>query len=152
MAETAAKLWFDTRQIFFFSKASGKALDPIKSLNHYVTGNRSPDVKRSLRTADHSPPSTIEVENKLLHCPTCLQGVPTDNFTFTTYVEFDLVECSICESQKETSLWMTFLIKKLFSAKKEAQIWRYLEPFLFVQHACYNLRLKCTAKQDIRHA
>jgi hypothetical protein len=118
MAKTTAKLWFDTCQIFLFSKASAKALDPIKFINHYVTGNRSPGAKRPQRTADHSPSSSIEAENKLLHCPTCLQGVPTDNFAFTTYVEFDLVECSICESHKVTSPCMTFLIKNLFSATK----------------------------------
>jgi hypothetical protein len=138
MAETTAKLWFDTRQgkeIFLFSKASGKALDPIKPLNHYVTGDRSTGVKRPERTADHSPPSTIEAENKLLHCPTCFQGMPRDNFTFTTYVEFDLVQCSICELQNETSPCMTFLIQIYFLQQNEAQIWRYLEPFQCVQHA-----------------
>jgi hypothetical protein len=58
---------FDSRRelgIFLFTSASRTALGPIQPPIQCVPGVLSLRVKRPVREADHSPPSSVEVKNE----------------------------------------------------------------------------------------
>jgi hypothetical protein len=67
---------FESRQgqgIFLFTTASRPALEPTQPPIQWVLGALSLGVKRPGREADHSPPSTVEVENAWSSIPSLLQ-------------------------------------------------------------------------------
>jgi hypothetical protein len=96
-------LGFDSRRglgIFLFTTASRTALEPTQPPIQLVPGVLSLGVKRPGREADHSPPSSAEVEELVelyLHSPSTpswrgAQLKHGDNFTFYLYfieLEYD---------------------------------------------------------------
>jgi hypothetical protein len=74
-------LWFDSRRGgvgIFFTTASRTALGPTQPPTQRVRGALSLGVKRPVREADHSPPSSVEVKeyvNLYLHSPIHLHGL-----------------------------------------------------------------------------
>jgi len=74
-------LGFDSRRglgIFIFTTASRTALGPTQPHTQLLPGSLSLGVKRPGREADHSYPSSVEVEEWMdlyLHFPVCLHGV-----------------------------------------------------------------------------
>jgi hypothetical protein len=74
-------LGFDSRRglgIFFFITASRMVMGPTQPPIQWVPGALSLEVKRPWREADHSPPSSTEVEEYVelyLHSPIGLHGV-----------------------------------------------------------------------------
>jgi hypothetical protein len=56
--------------IFLFTTPSRPALGPTQPPNQWVPRALTPRVKRLLREADHSPPSTAEVKNVWGYTPT----------------------------------------------------------------------------------
>jgi hypothetical protein len=72
---------FDSRQglgIFLFSNVYRPALGPTQAPTQWVSGALSVEVKRPGREADHSPPSTVEVNECVdlyLHSLVRLHGV-----------------------------------------------------------------------------
>jgi hypothetical protein len=65
------------RDFFFFFLPSLPGLGPIQPPIQWVPGALSPWVKRSVREADHSPPSSAEVKNAWSYTSisVCLHGV-----------------------------------------------------------------------------
>jgi hypothetical protein len=66
LRQRAGRPGFDSRhgqEVFLLSIASTSALGPIQPLIQWVPGALSPEVKRQGREADHSSPSSFEVEN-----------------------------------------------------------------------------------------
>jgi hypothetical protein len=66
MGWTVCALGFDCRRglgVFLFTTTSRTALEPNQPPTHWVPRVLSPGVKRPGREADHSPPSSAEVEN-----------------------------------------------------------------------------------------
>jgi hypothetical protein len=64
--------------IFLFTTASRTALGPTQPPIQWVPGSLFLELKRSVREADHSPPSSAEVKNAWIYTstpPTCLHGV-----------------------------------------------------------------------------
>jgi hypothetical protein len=86
-------LEFDYRRelgIFLFTTASRTTLGPTQPPIQWVPGALSLAVKRPVREADHSPPSSAEVKEFVelyLHSPIRLHGGAQlkhrDNFTFS---------------------------------------------------------------------
>jgi len=80
--------------IFLFTTASRTALDPTQPPIQWVPGFLSLGVKRPGREADHSPPSSAEVEERVeihFHSPSTpswrsAQLKHGDNFTFYFYL------------------------------------------------------------------
>jgi hypothetical protein len=69
----AGRLGFESRQglgIFLFATASRTALGPTHPPVQWVPAALSLGVKRPGREADHSPPSSAEVENAWSYIPT----------------------------------------------------------------------------------
>jgi hypothetical protein len=85
-------LGFDSRQgleIFLFTTASRTALESTKPRIQWASGVLSLGVKRSGREADHSPPSSAEIKERVelyLHTPNTPYGVVLSSSTGTTLI------------------------------------------------------------------
>jgi hypothetical protein len=70
--------WYLILGIFLFTTASRTALGPAQPLIQWIPGSLSLGVKRPRREADHSPPPSTEVKERMelyLHSPKRLHGV-----------------------------------------------------------------------------
>jgi hypothetical protein len=106
---TIGVLGFNSRWglgIFLFTTASRKALGPTQPPTQCVRGALSLRVKRPGREADHSPPSSAEVKERVGYTSTPPIALIAwcsvkhrDNFTFTLnmYVYMHNNKCSICK-------------------------------------------------------
>jgi hypothetical protein len=90
--------------IFFFTTASRTVLGPTQSPIQWVPGALSLEVKRPVREADHSPPSSAEVKDWVelyLHSPNTpsWRGARLknhrDNFTFTFIGTYKMIATSM---------------------------------------------------------
>jgi hypothetical protein len=106
-------LGFDSRRglgIFLFTTASRMALGPTQPPIQWEPGALSLGVKRPGREADHSPPSSTEVKERVelyLHSPGThswrgAQLKHRDNFTFAFY---PLLLCSSSHRSKNKTHW-----------------------------------------------